>query len=259
MSTLSTESAIEFLDVGRERFDAVRAERIADASFPGYREVSLIIEGPVAPHPASMTLLDRLEAYKPIHTGFPPWSNLRRSTEQAFHPYIVDDALEQLVVDDDPPDIDFWRIEPRGRFYQLTNLEDDAPGTQTNPLKPGTELDFMLQISRVAEVISVSLANARALDVDDATTWLSLAFRWSGLRGRKLTSWVEPARWYVFARRESPEDVCITTASIPADFAPSAIPSPVSTIVAPLFALYDASVPYQVIEAICNRTLNRRM
>ena len=91
------------------------------------------------------------------------------------------------------PHLDYWRIEPKGDFYLLTALEDDMPLPGPRP-EPLTLLDFQLQISRIAEIISVALSFGRSMGCEPSKTSLSFSFRWSRLTGRSLTSWVEPIR-----------------------------------------------------------------
>jgi hypothetical protein len=81
--------------------------------------------------------------------------------------------------------IDFWRIEPRGRFYQRRALEDDINASRGNRIIPPMKvLDFLLVIGRVAEAIGVGVQFVKGLGCDPTQTLLNFAFRWTKLRVR---------------------------------------------------------------------------
>src|SRR5262245_59591637 len=91
------------------------------------------------------------------------------------------------------PHLDFWRMEPRGVFYHLRGLEDDLAQSRGGPA-PHTQLDFSSQVAQVTEFISTGLSFARSLGCDETKTFVIFGFRWTGLRGRHLTSWSNPRR-----------------------------------------------------------------
>jgi hypothetical protein len=154
--------------------------------------------------------------------------------------------------------LDFWRIDPNGSFYCLRGYEDDLPNPRAQKPQPGKQLDFLLQISRAAEIISVALSFARAMGCKDDRTSLAFAFRWTGLLGRHLTSWVNPERTF-FSRDESRQNVKVTQAMVPLDAPPSSIAAHVEAIVAPLFELFGGMrFETSVIEGIVRDTLSRR-
>ena len=67
------------------------------------------------------------------------------------------------------PHLDFWRMDPRGMFYAIRGLEDDVASGRNGP-PPLTQLDFLLQISRVSEIISTGLSFARSMGCDETHT-----------------------------------------------------------------------------------------
>jgi hypothetical protein len=176
---------------------------------------------------------------------------------------VLDQGWEALIVALDPrrtiglPGVDFWRAEPSGVFYHLRALEDDLASGRG--LEPGTQLDFLLQISRVAEVISTGLSFARTLGCDEAETLLIFAFRWTGLAGRELTSWVEPMRSFRLRVASTQNQLCIHIV-VPLGTPPDGIPPHVENAVRDLFALFGgAEVSSRVIEEIALQRIRERM
>jgi hypothetical protein len=154
---------------------------------------------------------------------------------------------------------DFWRIEEGGKFYQLRINEDDLPGRMGQPKPaPGTQLDFLLQISRTAEIVSISLAFARALGCKEDGTSLAVAIRWKGLEGRYLTSWVQPERTFR-SGGVSHQDSITTEVLVPLETPQSALAPYLQKLVAPLFALFGGmAFEPRVIEDIVNKTVGQR-
>ena len=136
-------------------------------------------------------------------------------------------------------------------------LEDDLSG-ERGPT-PGTQLDFLLQISRLAEILLRGLSFGRSLGCDEAKTSLVFAFRWSGLLGRRLTSWAEPMRSF-FSRGTSSQDQLTTVVTLPLETAAASISPYVETAVKDLFALFGGmEFETRVIEDIVSKTASQRM
>ena len=179
------EKAKDILNIGRNRFNIVLKEREAKIPELGYREAAVLCEGELPTHTASDSFLQRLFVAQPRHTGWTPWVDSRNASSTEDRPYVFDGAWESFLAIGGVqglmrPSLDFWRIDPRGTFYHLRALEDDLAG-ERGP-EPGTQIDFMLQIKRVAEIISVALSFARSMGFEESKTSVMFAFRWSGLK-----------------------------------------------------------------------------
>ncbi len=188
---------------------------------------------------ADEDVLIRLLVSMPHHTGWTPWLDSRGFPEQEDHPYVVDKGWEALVMELQRSPIglylDFWRIDPSGRFYCLRGLEDDFP--RPGKPEPLTAIDFFLQVSRIAEIISVALSFARSMGCDEKNTTLAFAFRWSGLCDRDLACWAQPDRSF-FPRGKSHQDRILTQTVVPLETPPSNLATYVEQVVAPLFVLF---------------------
>jgi hypothetical protein len=255
------EQAIKFLDVGWQQFQSALPAPLAKEL--GTRESAFVIAGDVPSYVLNEKLLWQLESQKPNHTGWTPWILSGTRPDDTSNPYIFDAGYQRLMLDLTGKlgftFGDFWRIEVGGKFYHVRINEDDTPGSmgQQKPA-PGTLLDFLLQISRTAEVISIGLAFARALGCDEKSTSLAFAFRWRGLKDRYLASWVEPGR-SLRSRDLSRQDSITTDVLVPLETPRTAIAPYAEKLVAPLFALF-AGLPLEssVIEGIVNKALGQR-
>ncbi len=260
---LALDRSRTILDDGYGRFVTALRQQGIDLPPAGFREAAVVIDGDVPLHAATESFLQRLFAAQPHHTGWPAWFDARHSASERDHPYTFDGGWQALLVElkEAPfraPHLEFWRIDPSGMFYQLTALEDDLPVPAPRPQQPRTELDFLLQICRVAEIISVALAFARAMDCEAARTSLAFAFRWRGLKNRRVTSWADSRRT-VRSPALSMQDEVVTTLTVPLDTPRSAIGSHVVTAVRNLFALFGGmEFENRVIEQIADEALQTR-
>ena len=159
------------------------------------------------------------------------------------------------------PHIDYWSIDPIGKFYHLRGFEDDLAfdmrGNQKVP--PGKVLDFMLQIARVAEGLAVALSIADSLGFDPEDTQVQFAARWRGIAGRYLNSWAEPSRNFV-SWSPAVTDSCEFDVKIPLNTSKSEIPTFVKPIIDNLFAVFGGTeIDERVLRDIVDRTLNRSL
>lgn len=252
--TTMQERVAEELDRGRSRFEAAIQGREPNLPNLGFSESLIIIEGEFPRQSGIKSFRRNLLNRTPRHTGWPPWDD--RQNE----PYVLDQGWEALLNLDvqgpfGSPHLDFWRMEPQGVFYYIYALRDDL---ERGPV-PGTQLDFLLQISRIAEVISTGLSFGRSLGCDETTTSLVFGFRWSGLIGRLLTSWVEPMR-RLRTHAPSNQDEIMTVVTVPLETPPDGIPPHVENAVRDLFALFGGmEIDSRVIEDIVMRLLRQRV
>lgn len=249
----------QLLQEGRERFQTLQADREHPHSDAGLRDVAAVVIGNVSQFPADEDFLNRLLLTMPRYTGWSPWVDCRNAAEECLRPYVYDNGWEAyLLTEWSGIGLDFWRIEPSGRFYHIRAIEDDMPRRQSKKPEPRTELDFMLQTSRTAESMASVLSFARTMGCDEQTTSVAFAFGWSGLKYRHLSSWVEPMRRF-YSRGPSHQDSITAPVLVPLETPDSGLATHVEAAVAPLFRLFGGmTFESSVIEDIVSRTLGRR-
>lgn len=257
------ERAVEELNRGRGCFDAAARRRQMRIPNVGFRESVIIVDGEFPPQTTTVSFRDKLLRSAPSHTGWPPWVDLWGTTDEEWRPRVFENGWESLVQNMNPataflgPHLDFWRMEPRGVFYHIRALEDDL--ATSRGLQPLTVLDFLLQISRTAEVISTGLSFGQTLGCDTTKTSLLFGFRWTRLRGRALVSWVEPSRWFR-TTGAAEQDEFVTSVVVPLETPPTGIAPHVGNFVQELFALFGGrEVEQRVVEQIVSDTVQRRM
>lgn len=253
--------AMDLLDIGRRFFDSAMKERGLKQGTVGYREAAILIDGEVPSQSPTESYLRRLFIAKPKHTGWSHWIDSSAAREEADRPHVREGGWEALFVGKRqtalPPSLDFWRIDPQGQFYHIRALEDDLNNERGGP-EPHTQLDFLLQVSRLTEIISIGLSFARSMECEESKTSLIFAFRWSELKGRHLTTWVEPRRSF-YSREASHQDQIVTTAVVPLETPQSGIAPYVEIAVKELFALFGGmEFNTKVVEDIVTDVLSRR-
>ena len=190
------------------------------------------------------------------------WINSQGFTNLETRPYVKKGGWEALIANEHYADknaIDFWRIEPTGRFYVLRTFEDDTAFSLLNRNgKPGELLDFLLLISRTAEILGTGKAFAEAFGANLKNTKLEFAFRLTGLKGRTICCWVEPGRRIIQSVKAEDSEV-ISKCSIPLEIPQSALWQSVKTITQPVFDIFGSGVGDSIIEEITNNTLNRSL
>ena len=250
--------AKELLQFGRLRFEALQAERNNPLSTVGTREIGAVLDGDVPSFSADEDFLNRLLLTMPHHTGWPPWVDSRNGPENT-RPYVFENGWEAYILTElMGVSLDFWRIEPSGRFYHLRAFEDDTPYPEGRKPKANSELDFFLQVSRTAESMSNVLSFARSMGCNEQSNSLAFAFRWCGLKGRHLTSWANPDRSF-YSCDASQQNEITTTVTVPLETALSGLAPLVERAVAPVFSLFGGmKFESRVIEGIVEQTLQRR-
>lgn len=230
----------------------------------GTLEVAFVIDGKIEPHRANDQFLNRLFPSMPHLSGWAPWLDSRFASLPPDRPYVIDDGWEALLFEGKAsligPHLDFWRMEPAGRFYHLRGLEDDlARATSSNAPEPYTTLDFLLATLRVAEMIAIGMSFALALGADAQTTSLPFGFRWRKLSGRVLACWVDPRRFF---RAPAPavQDEITTTVVVPLETPRTGIAPYVYDATEPLFSLFGGmQFDKSVIEGIVQELVQRRL
>ena len=179
------------------------------------------------------------------------------------HPYIKERGWEALIYNQRTlwarGELDFWRIEPKARFYAARTYEDDTSKMLLERgAKPGTIFDFVLLVSRTAELIGTLRAFVDALKIDREKASLDLAFRWTGLKGRTISSWVEPMRSLMsFVTAE--DDEVVSCVNVAQETPNNLIWQVVKRVTQPVFDVFGAGVGDPVFEELVSRTLNRQL
>jgi hypothetical protein len=131
-------------------------------------------------------------AANPNYTSWPVWLDARFNSSAENRPIVAKGAVEYLIISISNTfsnHIDFARLDPRGELFLHRILQDDGVPSRVTP---GEALDPILTILRIAEVLGVGVAFARALGWEPETTKLGFAFEWRGLKGRQLSAWSRP-------------------------------------------------------------------
>ena len=253
-----------YLQESEERYSTVTKERGVQLPPHGAWEVGLLFVGDdIPPHSANQVFLNLLNASNPRHTGWPVWFDSRNFRDESARPYVFEHAWEALIVKlelivDLIRHLDFMRLDPKGRFYLRRAFEDDIQDTPRAP-KPMTCLDFVLPIVRTAEAIAVGIAFAKAMNCDPEKVQLAFGFRWTGLRGRQLTSWVEPTR-HIFPGITAYQDEITAFVKVPLETPLSALGEFVSQAIKPLFRVFDGfELSKDVVEDLTRETIERRL
>jgi hypothetical protein len=191
------ERALRLIDVGEARFrEAVKTRKLSPDEGRmlqyGFWSIGLVIDPPKSSALPDQEFIARIGSSNPKYTGWPIWLDARHNSDPQNRPRVVKDAAEYLIVSLSPDfsnHIDFARLDPKGEFFLYRLLQDDGvPRIVT----PGQVLDPALMILRLAEAMGVGIAFAKALAWTPDQTTLAFAFRWHGLRGRRLTVWATP-------------------------------------------------------------------
>ena len=202
--------------------------------------------------------LDVLASANPQYTGWPAWLDARGFASADERPVVKNGAWQTLIVaidDSYMQHLEFLRMDPRGTFYLRRAMQDDL----TDKVEPGKALDIFLMLIRVAEVIAVGVAMARALDwPEDGDA--AFAFIWDGLDSRRLSGWANPLRSMGIGGGTSHSDRASSTVLVPLETPPGALAPYVAKAVAPLFSLFDGYQPaHPLVEDAVARLVERRL
>lgn len=256
-----TEKANLFLDLGFTRFTQIVSDRQVSLPPHGSWEISFVLNGEFARKNLDEQFLDMLQVNNPRLTGWPMWVDSRSFSDPEDRPFTFQGAWEALIINLGASDlfhgIDFWRIQPDGRFYQYRALEDDirAHSRKPSPLKG---FEFSIPIFRMAEAIAVGIAFAKALECSGPDCGITMISRWKSLKGRELVSWVDFFR-NINEGRISREDEVISTITIPIDTPKSRIHNLVAQSLKPLYSAFNGfSLGDRIIEEIADKALNRK-
>jgi transcriptional regulator with XRE-family HTH domain len=153
------------------------------------------------PHFELHKFRDVLEKAVIRHTGWPLFLFLVR---HELSPYEKDGTIECWLKPSDatganrplgdPAHCDFWRAAPSGRAFIIRGYQEDSQDT----IPPGTIFDTTLPIWRMGELL-LHAASLAALMVRDVTKIkIRMRAHYTGLTGRVLRNWGNPASELMF-------------------------------------------------------------
>jgi len=249
------------LQAGSQRYQEVVAERQLELPDFGTWEVASAIEGEIPKYTANLDFLNLIDVSNPSYTGWPVWVNSRTFRDVENKPRVYDGAWEALIYSTAGgwEQLDFWKLDPIGKFYLLRALQDDFGAGPRGPQQPLIALDFGLSVIRPAEAIAVGLGFAKAMRCEPEQTNVAFKFRWTRLHNRHLVSWANPAR-YISPGRQAYQDELISDVTVPLDTPDDALAQYVERVVRPLFEIFDGFVlGSDVIEDLVQRLITRRL
>ena len=250
----------KYLEESKERYSTVIEERGVQLPPHGAWEVGLLLIGDNPTHSTNQDFLNLLNSNNPRHTGWPIWLDSRNFYDESTRPYVFEETWEALIVALTPNlrHIDFMRLNPEGRFYLRRAFEDDILTHLPHSPEPMEYFDFLFPVERTAEALAVGIAFAKAMGCDPEKTQLAFGFRWTGLQGRQLTSWVEPMR-HISPRGPAYQDEVTAFVEVPLETPLSALGEFVNQAVKPLFGVFDGfALSKDVVEELTRVLIERR-
>jgi hypothetical protein len=249
------------LEQGKARFNAALS---ASTQLPvdgraleyGRWHISLVLEPPLPNNPPTGSFLNKLDTANPSLIGWPVWLNSSSFREEAFRPRVIEGAWQTFIVSFEgwSRHVELQRIVPSGEFYLGRVMQDDLNA----PVEARAVLDPILVVIRVAEVMAVGLAFAKALDVSP-TSLLGFRFQWVGLAGRVLSAWAQPHLMFA-GRGPAMDDASESFVVVPADAPNAALPTYVTRATSELFSKFSGTeLPDNMVEDHVMRLLERRL
>ena len=236
----SSQNFIEFIDKAKKRWQYLVKNELTNENPNRYSNGVWIVSYQIIGNIQPLSLPEfkaNIELVKGHETGWPPWWS---PTKKEIAPYIYDDLVECWLKDthfSDGAYSDFWRASPSGLMFLLRGYQEDS----AKDIEPGTIFDLTLPVWRIGECLlhAERMANTIA-------PWQNSSVRiritWTGLKGRKLSSWASPKR-SLFNNRVARQDTLTSEAVIEANLISTSLPEVVQSITEPLYALFDFFVP----------------
>jgi transcriptional regulator with XRE-family HTH domain len=179
-------------------------------------------------------LRDALVAVEGRETGWPPWWV---PTREGIQPERRGGAIECWFRDDAVRNYghsDFWRAEPELKLFLLRGYQEDGiTGT------PGSALDPVLPVWRVAESLLHSARMARHVNADD----IEFFVRWDGLESRELRIVTDEPRDYFRPGNVARDDSVATFVRTSPEEIDRDLPSVVRALVSSLFDVFGLLDP----------------
>jgi transcriptional regulator with XRE-family HTH domain len=127
------------------------------------------------------------------------WSPFHVFAKPSLQPVTFGDEIECWLgreQDDrffaDAPHQDYWRLSTRGDGILIRGYQEDG----VDSAEPGTFLDLVLPIWRVADVVEfVRLLSSHLIEAGAASIErVAIGSHWTGLLGRRMLHWAHPTR-----------------------------------------------------------------
>ncbi len=219
--------------------------------------MAVIIDGNVPLHSANQYFLNLLNSNNPRYTGWPVWVILQNTSDTTKHPYVAENGTWEALINATDI-INFWRLNPTGKFFIKSALEDDF-GNSSRGLQPFTTLDFGLAIYRTGEAIAVALSFAKAMGCVPEKTKLFFCFKWTRLKKRELCSWAFPGR-IISPGGKAYQNELLASVAVPLDTPHSALGPFVHQLTKPLFEVFNGfKLSLDVIEDLIRRLIEKRL
>jgi hypothetical protein len=189
-------------DNGEERYSSAMARKPVYHHREGFLNIALVIHGLTKTWEPNFDFLRTLRIANPELTGWPIWLVGDSLPNPDEHPYFWHDTYEQYIYRQADGmgrrgHLDFAIFNPKGRFFLRRAFEDDmGPDGERQKVKT---IEIYILGFRIAEALAVGRAFANALGASVDTT-LSFAFRWSGIKNRKIDLWSHPGAEFISAR-----------------------------------------------------------
>ena len=249
-----------FLDESFQRFKSVITERNIEPPEHGAMEVAAIINGEIDFYSTNQDFLNLILSSNPDYTGWPIWVDSRYFSKKTSKPYVYKHFWEASIAEFDSSwyyNLDFWRISPKGRFYLYRALQDDIGGSRVEHTHLKT-FDFGLAVLRVAEVVAVAIAFAKALGANEESS-VFFVFRWTKLKNRSLSSWAEPGR-HLSIKRSAHQSEIISYVAVPVNVPKTALYSYVHEANKNVFELFDGfELSDSVTEDLVTKLLEKKL
>jgi hypothetical protein len=255
-------SCMETLDQGKHRLlEQISKRRLTTEQESilkrGSWSVALVVDPPRDNALPTQEFFNTVSSANPRLTGWPAWLDSRGFRDKGANLVVADNGWEALIFgsiwEPSIDHFDFYRFDPTGKFYLFRILQDDL----NSKITPGSVLDPILVVLRVAEVIAVGLSIVNMLGWDEDSN-LGFAFKWEGIGNRALSTWASPGV-YISTRHSHQESVS-SFVEVPLSTPLAAIAPYVEEAVKNLVILFDGFVlPSSIIESWIQKLIERRL
>ena len=251
----------EILEDGLRRFEESRHRLPSVLSPHGAFEVALLTSEEVRNLSANQSFLNMLASNNPYYSAWPLWrvdTGIRREN----HARVYENSWEAMMMNFETQGwlkfLDFWKINPKGRFYHRRALHEDFDFLEQK-IEPMKYFDYCLPIWFVAEAIALGIRFAKALRIPNEAK-LFFEFRWTSLKERTLFTIFpgrRPLRWNTLTIHS---DTIETFSAVSVDTPDSALCECVHSAVKPLFEAFDGyEIPKSFVEHETRELLTHRI
>ncbi len=249
---------------GDAAFDAARAAAPLPDSRKSFLDGLTMRVGMAASpiHPdalATSEFMNRFASANPQYTGWPAWLDARGFYKEKDRAKVEGGAWVADIRGGDAGErerLEYQLYDPRGDFYVRRLMQDDT----ADNVQPFVALDPVLMLYRVTEFIAAGISALRGAGWNEADS-AGFAFSWSGLNGRRLTSWANTMRFFGAGEGyQSHTAVANSYVEVGLDTPHLALAPAVERAVAPLFACFNGyQPPATLVEEAVRALIERRL